>query len=89
LTPRQAALRSFSFRLAAMFWILPRFGKIGVRILQHRILIAMPKLFLEANIARDFMVLGFRGPFRRILIVGAVFHESTSDNNSDETSLVL
>jgi len=72
-----------------MFWILPRFGKIGVRILQHRVLIAMPKLFLEANIARDFMVLGFRGPFRRILIVGAVFHESTSDNNSDETSLVL
>jgi hypothetical protein len=35
------------------------------------------------------MVLGFRGPFRRILIVGTVFHDSTSDNNSDETSLVL
>jgi hypothetical protein len=35
------------------------------------------------------VILGFRGAFRRILIVGAVFHESTSNNNSDETSLVL
>ncbi len=34
-------LRGFSFRLAAMLRILPRFGKIGVRIFQHRILIAM------------------------------------------------
>jgi hypothetical protein len=49
----------------------------------------MPKLFLKADIARDFVVLGLHGPFRGILIVGAVFHDSTSNNNSDENSLVL
>ena len=47
-----------------MFWILPRFGKIGVRILQHWILIAMTKLFLQTGIARDLSVLSFRGAFR-------------------------
>lgn len=36
--------------LPAMFWIHPWLGKIGVRILDQRILVAMPKLFLQADI---------------------------------------
>lgn len=55
-----------------MFGILPRFGKIGVCILQHRVLIAMPKLFLQAHIPRILVVLSFRGTLRRVLIGRAV-----------------
>ena len=51
-----------------MFGILPGFGKIGVRILQHRVLIAMPKLFLQANIPRILVILSFRGALRCVLI---------------------
>ena len=55
-----------------MFGIIPRFGKIGVCILQIWVLIAMPKLLLQADIARIFVVLSLSGTFRRILI-GSVF----------------
>ncbi len=72
-----------------MFGILPRFGKIGVRILQHGVLIAMPKLFLQTDITGDLVVLGFRGTLRGILIGRAVWHDSTSYNNSYKNSLVL
>jgi len=57
-----------------MFWILPRFGKIGVCILQHWILVAMAKLPLQAHIPRIFVVLSFGGTLRRILIGRAVRH---------------
>jgi len=51
-----------------MFWILPRFGKIGVCILQHRILISVPKLFLLAHIPRILVVLSFCGALRGVLV---------------------
>jgi hypothetical protein len=72
-----------------MLWILPGLGKIGVRILQHRVLVSMPELFLEADIAWDLVILSLRGPLRCVLIVGAIDHDSTSNNNSGENSLVL
>ena len=38
----------------------------------------MPKLFLQPDIPRDLVVLGLSRPFRGILIVRAIFHDSTS-----------
>src|SRR6266567_1148405 len=64
-----------------MFWILPRFWKIGVRIFQHRILIAMSKLSLQSDVTGDRVVLGFDGALRRILIARTLRHHSTSYNN--------
>jgi hypothetical protein len=63
-----------------MFGILPGLGKIRVRILQHRILIAMPKLFLQSDIPRRFVVLSFGGALRSVLI-DFMCHDETSRNN--------
>jgi hypothetical protein len=57
-----------------MLWILPRFGKIGVGILQHRVLIAVPKLLLQAEIAITGMLLSLGSTLRRILIARVVWH---------------
>ncbi len=61
-----------------MFWILPGLGKIRIRVLQHGILIAMPELFLQSNIPRNLVILGFRGALRCVLIVRAIWHDETS-----------
>jgi hypothetical protein len=65
-----------------VFWAFPRFGKIGIRIFQDGILIAMPKLLLQAGVPRVFVILSFRGTLPRILIARAMWHASTSGNNS-------
>jgi hypothetical protein len=83
-TVQLVGLRSFSFRLAAMFWILPRFGKIGVRIFQQRVLIAMPQLFLHAGIPFFLMILSLGGALPSILILRIVWHQSTSWYRSDK-----
>ncbi len=57
-----------------MFRILPRFGKIGVGIFENRVLIAMPNLFLQANVAGALVILGLGGAFCRILIACAIQH---------------
>ncbi len=51
-----------------MFRILTRLRKIGIRILQHRILIAMPQLFLHPNISGNRVIFDFNGPLGDILI---------------------
>jgi hypothetical protein len=58
---------SFSLRFAAVFRTLPRLRKVGVGILQHRILVAMAELVLQTRIAGRIMI-GFRGAFGRILV---------------------
>jgi len=61
-----------------MFWILSGLRKIRICILQHRVLIAMPELLLQADVAFAFMVLSFCGALRSILIVRAIWHDETS-----------
>ena len=46
----------------------PGFREVRVRILQHRILIAMPELLLQANVSGSLVIFGFRGALRGILI---------------------
>jgi hypothetical protein len=55
-----------------MFWTLPRLGEIGIRIFQHRFLVAMPKLILQSGVPRRLVIVGFYDTFRRILIGSAV-----------------
>jgi hypothetical protein len=61
-----------------MFWTLPRLGEIGIRIFQHRFLVAMPKLILQSGVPRRLVIVGFYDTFRRILVGSAVWHDSTS-----------
>jgi hypothetical protein len=65
-------LRTFSLAFAAVLWTLPRLGEIGVRIFQHGLLVAMPKLILQCGVSRRLMIVGFYDTFRRILIGSAV-----------------
>jgi len=51
-----------------MFRILPGLRKIGIGILQHRILIAMPQLFLHPNIPGSRVLFAFHGTLGAILI---------------------
>jgi len=57
-----------------MFGILPRLGKIGVRVFQHWVLIAMPKLFLHAGISWILVILSLCGTLRGVLIARAICH---------------
>jgi len=61
-----------------MFWILPRFGKIGVCIFQYRILVAMAQLFLHAGVSLFCMILSFGCALRGILIFSILEHPVTS-----------
>ena len=49
----------------------------------------MAQLFLQPNITGDFVVLGFAGTLRRILISRAIWHDSTSCNKSYRTNVAL
>ena len=44
-----------------MLWVLPRFGKIRVRIFDQRILVAMPQLLLQAIVPGTFAIVSFDG----------------------------
>jgi hypothetical protein len=66
--------------LSAMLRILSRLWKIGVRILQHGILIAVPKLSLHADVPGAIMILGLNRALRQILIDFILRHDSTSSN---------
>ena len=70
-----------------MFGIVPRFGKIGVCIFQNRVLIAVPKLFLQTHIPGFLVVLTFSGTLRRILIGRAMWHLETSIVYEDSLAL--
>ena len=61
-----------------VFRILAGLGKIGIRVLQHRILITMPQLFLQADVPCTVMILRLYRAFRQILVEFFVCHESTS-----------
>ena len=63
-----------------MLGILPGLRKIGIRILQHGILITMSKLFLQADVPWDLVILRFCGALRSVL-VKSVWHDSTSYMN--------
>ena len=61
-----------------MLRVLAGLGKIGVRVLQHRILIAMPQLFLQANVSCNLMILRLDRAFRQILVNFFLRHICTS-----------
>ena len=63
-----------------MFGVLPGLGKIRVCVFQHRILIAMTKLFLQSDIPRHLVVLSFGGALRSVLI-DFMWHDETSRNS--------
>jgi len=67
-----------------MLGILAGFRKIGICILQHGILIAMPELFLQADIPWHLVIFRFCGTLRGILIE-SVWHDSTSYMKGRET----
>jgi len=61
-----------------MLWIQPWLGKIRIRIFDQRILIAMPKLFLQPDISICLVMFHFAGAFFRVLILLNSGHDSTS-----------
>jgi len=63
-----------------MFGVLPGLREIRVRVLQHRVLIAMTKLFLQSDIPRHLVVLSFGGALRSVLI-DFMWHDETSRNS--------
>jgi hypothetical protein len=58
--------------------ILSWLGKIRICTFQDRVLIAVPKLFLQANVTLALVIFGFHGAFGNILIRFPFNHESTS-----------
>ncbi len=61
-----------------MFWTLPRFREIGIRVLQHRFLIAMPELVLQTAISWRLVIISFYGTFCCVLIWFVAGHDFTS-----------
>ena len=59
-----------------MLGVLAGLREIRVRTLDHRILISMSELQLQANIPRNFMILGFGRALRCILVNLILCHES-------------
>jgi hypothetical protein len=70
---------------AAVFRILPGLGKIRVCIFQHRILVAMPKLFLQSDVPRFLVILSFGSALGGVLIVRVIWHDETSYDNEAAT----
>jgi hypothetical protein len=63
-----------------VFGILAGLGEIGIRILQHGILIPVSELLLQANISRNLMILCFHCALPGVLVNLDLSHESTSYN---------
>lgn len=61
-----------------MLRVVARFGEIRVCVLQHRVLIAMAQLFLQADVPRHFMILRFHRALCQILVNFPLLHECTS-----------
>lgn len=59
-----------------MLGVLAGLREICVRTLDHRILISMSELQLQAKIPRNFMILGFCRALRCILVNLILCHES-------------
>jgi hypothetical protein len=57
-------------RLTRVLGISPRLWKIRIGTFHQRVLIAMPKLFFQTNIAVVIMIFGFDRAFRPVGIVG-------------------
>jgi hypothetical protein len=56
------------FRLSRMFGIFAGLGEVGVRILQHRVLIPVPELTLHGSIALLVRLILLHSPFAEVLI---------------------
>jgi hypothetical protein len=67
--PNSSCLTRLFLLFPGMFWILPRFRKIGVRSLDQRVLVAMPKLLREPKISVVMMFIDFDRAFGTIGIV--------------------
>jgi len=67
-----------------MLRILSQLGEIGICIFQHRVLIAMAQLSLQAIIAGNVMVFSFGGTLRKILIRFVLSHDSAFTIKSGE-----
>src|SRR5579862_7574135 len=61
--------RLLRHRLTRVLWILSRLRKVRVRTLHTRVLIAMPKLFFQANIAVVMMLFDFDRAFGTVRII--------------------
>jgi hypothetical protein len=72
-----------------VFGILARLRKIGIRILQHWVLVAVAQLVLEASVARSLMIFGFFGALTGILIGMVLVHHSTSRDEFGEFRLLV
>ena len=73
-------------RFAAMLGVLAGLREIGISTFDHWILIPMPELLLQTNVAWDLVIFGFSRALRSILIVRGLYHDSTS---YDDRGLVL
>ena len=63
-----AALRALLLPLPAVLRIQSGLGKVGIRIFEQRVLIAVPKLSLQPDISVRAVVFRFTGAFFCILI---------------------
>lgn len=61
-----------------MLRVVAGLREIRVCVFQHRILIAMPKLFLQSDVPRNFMILGLHRALRQILVNFPLLHQCTS-----------
>ena len=58
-----------------MFGVLPGLGEIRIRLFQHRVLIAMPELFLQTDVSGNLVILGLSGAFGCILVDYLMGHD--------------
>ena len=70
-------LGAFELWSTGMFGILAWLRKICVSGLEHRILIPMSELALQAQIAGNLMIFGFHCALHEVLIQFSLWHEST------------
>jgi hypothetical protein len=61
-----------------MLRIQPRLREIRIGSFDQRVLIAMPKLFLKADISLWLIVFRFARPFLRVLVDSDFRHDSSS-----------
>jgi hypothetical protein len=66
--PLHLRLRAFLLGLAGVFRTVARFGEIGIRILDSRVLIAVPELAAEGSVPRILLILLFDCTFSLVLV---------------------
>ena len=72
---RGSGLRALPLRFPGVLRIFSGLRKIRVRILQHRVLIAVPELLLHPNIPGNIVVFGLNRTLRRILVEMILWHD--------------